>query len=63
MVFCIFDEPPGAGHQIDIVAGTSFVRRATLDSVCDGLPAGPDLYFDMMRANYAAFAECLAGTH
>ncbi|MGA1022761.1 MAG: metal ABC transporter solute-binding protein, Zn/Mn family, partial [Candidatus Puniceispirillaceae bacterium] len=63
VVSCIFDEPQGAGHQIDIVAGTSFVRRATLDAVGVGLPAGPDLYFDMMRANYAAFADCLAGTH
>ena len=63
VVSCIFDEPQRAGHQIDIVAGTSFVRRATLDAVGVGLPAGPDLYFDMMRANYAAFAECLAGTH
>jgi zinc transport system substrate-binding protein len=63
LVSCIFDEPQGAGHQIDIVAGTSFVRRATLDAVGVGLPAGPDLYFDMMRANYAAFSDCLAGTH
>jgi len=63
VVPCIFDEPQGAGHQIDIVAGTSFVRRATLDAVGVGLPAGPDLYFDMMRANYAAFADCLVGTH
>jgi zinc transport system substrate-binding protein len=63
VVSCIFDEPQGAGHQIDIVAGTSLVRRATLDAIGVGLPAGPDLYFDMMRANYAAFADCLAGTH
>ena len=62
VVSCIFDEPQGAGHQIDIVAGTSLVRRATLDAIGVGLPAGPDLYFELMRANYAAFADCLAGT-
>ena len=62
VVSCIFDERQGAGHQIDIVVGTSFVRRATLDAVGVGLPAGPDLYFELMRANYAAFADCLAGT-
>ena len=63
VVCCIFDEPQGASHQIDIVAGTSTVRRATLDAIGVGRPAGPDLFFDMMRANYSAFAACLAGTH
>jgi zinc transport system substrate-binding protein len=63
VVSCIFDEPQGASHQIDIVAGTSTVRRATLDAIGVGRPAGPDLFFDMMRANYSAFAACLAGTH
>jgi len=63
VVSCIFDEPQGASHQIDIVASTSTVRRATLDAIGVGRPAGPDLFFDMMRANYSAFAACLAGTH
>jgi len=63
VVSCIFDEPQGASHQIDIVASTSTVRRATLDAIGVGRPAGPDLFFDMMRANYSAFVACLAGTH
>ena len=63
VVSCIFDEPQGASHQIDIVASTSTVRRATLDAIGVGRPAGPDLFFDMMRANYSAFAACLASTH
>ena len=63
VVSCIFDEPQGASHQIDIVASTSTVRRATLDAIGVGRPAGPDLFFDMMRANYTAFVACLAGTH
>jgi zinc transport system substrate-binding protein len=63
VVSCIFDEPQGASHQIDIVASTSTVRRATLDGIGVGRPAGPDLFFDMMRANYSAFVACLAGTH
>jgi len=62
VVSCIFDEPQGASHQIDIVASTSTVRRATLDAIGVGRPAEPDLFFDMMRANYSAFAACLAGT-
>ena len=62
VVSCIFDEPQGASHQIDIVAGASRVRRATLDAIGVGRPAEPDLFFDMMRANYLAFAACLAGT-
>jgi len=63
VVSCIFDEPQGASHQIDIVASTSTVRRATLDAIGVGRPAGPDLFFDMMRANYSAFVACLASTH
>lgn len=63
VVSCIFDEPQGASHQIDIVASTSTVRRATLDAIGVGRPAEPDLFFDMMRANYSAFAACLASTH
>ena len=63
VVSCIFDEPQGASHQIDIVASTSTVRRATLDAIGVERPAGPDLFFDMMRANYSAFAACLASTH
>ena len=63
VVSCIFDEPQGASHQIDIVASTSTVRRATLDAIGVGRPAGPDLFFDMMRANYSAFAACLDDTH
>jgi zinc transport system substrate-binding protein len=62
VVSCIFDEPQGASHQIDIVTGESTVRRATLDAIGVGRPAEPDLFFDMMRANYSAFAACLAGT-
>ena len=62
VVSCIFDEPLGASHQIDIVTGASTVRRATLDAIGVGRPAEPDLFFDMMRANYSAFAACLAGT-
>jgi zinc transport system substrate-binding protein len=62
VVSCIFDEPQGANHQIDIVTGASTVRRATLDAIGVGRPAEPDLFFDMMRANYSAFAACLAGT-
>ena len=61
VVSCIFDEPQGANHQIDIVTGASTVRRATLDAIGVGRPAEPDLFFDMMRANYSAFAACLAG--
>jgi zinc transport system substrate-binding protein len=62
VVSCIFDEPQGANHQIDIVTGASTVRRATLDAIGVGRPAEPDLFFDMMRVNYSAFAACLAGT-
>ncbi len=62
VVSCIFDEPQGASRQIDIVAGASTVRRATLDAIGVGRPAEPDLFFDLMRANYSAFEACLAGT-
>ena len=60
-VSCVFDEPQGNAHQIDIVAGEVAVRRATLDAIGVNRPAGPELYFDMMRANYAAFVDCLGG--
>ena len=60
-VSCVFDEPQGNAHQIDIVAGEVAVRRATLDAIGVNRPAGPELYFDMMRANYAAFVACLGG--
>jgi hypothetical protein len=32
-----------------------------LDAIGVDRPAGPELYFDMMRANYAAFFACLGG--
>ena len=60
-VSCVFDEPQGNAHQIDIVAGEVAVRRAKLDAIGVNRPAGPELYFDMMRANYAAFVACLGG--
>ena len=60
-VSCVFDEPHGNAHQIYIVAGEVAVRRATLDAIGVNRPAGPELYFDMMRANYAAFVACLGG--
>jgi ABC-type Zn2+ transport system substrate-binding protein/surface adhesin len=60
-VSCVFGEPQGSAHQIDIVAGEVAVRRATLDAIGVNRPAGPGLYFDMMRANYAAFVACLGG--
>ncbi len=44
VVSCIFDEPQGASHQIDIVASTSTVRRATLDAIGVGRPAELDLF-------------------
>lgn len=58
---CVFDEPQGNAHRIDIVAGEVAVRRATLDAIGVNRPAGPELYFDMMRAIYAAFVACLGG--
>jgi len=61
-VSCIFCEPQGAGHQIDIVSGASTAGRATIDALGFGRPAGPDLYFDLMRVNYDAFATCLNGS-
>ena len=61
MCSCVFDEPQGSAHQIDIVAGAVAVRRARLDAVGVSWSAGPELYFDMIRANYAAFVDCLEG--
>ena len=58
---CVSDEAQGNAHQIDIVAGEVAVRRATLDAIGVNRPAGPELYFDVMRANYAAFVACLGG--
>ena len=60
-VSCVFDEPQGNAYQIDIVAGEVAVRRAKLDAIGVNRRAGPELYFDVMRAIYAAFAACLDG--
>jgi zinc transport system substrate-binding protein len=55
---CVFAEPQFEPKLVQtLIAGTS-ARTGTLDPEAATLPAGPELYFDMMRALVANLRAC-----
>jgi zinc transport system substrate-binding protein len=56
---CVFVEPQFSPRLVgSVVAGTG-ARTATLDPMGAALADGPELYFELLRANAAALRGCL----
>jgi zinc transport system substrate-binding protein len=59
---CVFSEPQFDDRLVDAVSADTLARTAVLDPLGAGLPAGPDLYFTLMRDMAAAMRACLSPT-
>ncbi|MBA5777167.1 zinc ABC transporter substrate-binding protein ZnuA [Stappia sp. F7233] len=57
---CIFAEPQFEPKFVAIVAEGSGAKSGVLDPLGAAIPAGPNHYFDMMRALAASLKECLS---
>jgi zinc transport system substrate-binding protein len=58
---CVFAEPQFEPRLVEVVTAGTGARPGVLDPLGADLPDGPDLYFDLMRRNARALADCLAG--
>lgn len=59
---CVFSEPQFEPRLVATVTEGSDARTGVLDPLGANLADGPDLYFEMMRANAKALVNCLGGT-
>ena len=59
---CVFSEPQFEPRLVATVIEGTGARTGVLDPLGADLADGPDLYFEMMRANAKALADCLGGT-
>lgn len=59
---CVFSEPQFEPRLVSTVTEGSDARTGVLDPVGADRTDGPDLYFEMMRANATALVDCLGGT-
>ena len=57
-VDCVFAEPQFEPRLIRTLVDGTEVATGVLDPLGIGIEAGPDLYFDLMRANARAFRAC-----
>jgi protein SCO1/2 len=56
---CLFTEKGLAEPHLDLLLDTGNVTEVELDSFGVDLPAGPDLYVNLMRRNFAAISQCV----
>ena len=56
---CLFIEKGLDQPHLDLLHTDRRVTVVELDSFGAGLSAGPDLYVDLMQANYAAISGCV----
>ena len=56
---CVFAEPQFERDLVDTLASGTGAQAAVLDPLGAGLPAGADLYADLMRAMAASLVACL----
>ena len=56
---CVFAEPQFEPRLVQTLVEGTNAATGTLDPLGAGLEDGPDLYFDLMRANAAAFRACV----
>src|SRR3546814_1733973 len=57
---CVFTEPQFEPRLAQVVVEGSAARTGTLDPLGANLPDGPELYFELLRANAASLKTCLA---
>ena len=55
---CVFAEPQFEPRLVRTLVDGTGARTGTLDPLGAALEAGPDLYFELMRANARAFRTC-----
>ena len=55
---CVFAEPQFEPRLVRTLVEGTGARTGTLDPLGAALEGGPDLYFDLMRTNAAAFRAC-----
>lgn len=60
-VRCVFSEPQFEPRIIKPIIESGHVRSGVLDPLGASLPAGPQLYFALLRKNADALAKCLGG--
>ena len=56
---CVFAEPQFEPKLVDTVVEGTNARKGTLDPEGGAIPAGPDLYFTLMRAIATNLKACL----
>jgi zinc transport system substrate-binding protein len=56
---CVFAEPQFEPDLVDTLASGTGAQAAVLDPLGAGLPAGADLYAELMRAMAASLVACL----
>lgn len=57
---CVFAEPQFEPKLVRTVTDGTKARSGVLDPLGAALPAGPELYFDLMRSLAASLKDCLA---
>lgn len=57
---CVFSEPQFSPKLVEVVTADTSARTGVLDPLGTGLPAGPDLYFTLMRNMATAMRACLS---
>ena len=57
---CVFAEPQFEPKLIQTLIGGTSAKIGTLDPEASTLPAGPNLYFDLMRGLANNLRNCLA---
>lgn len=57
---CVFSEPQFPPKLVEMLIEGTGAKHGVLDEIGAGLPAGPDQYFALMRADAESLAACLA---
>lgn len=57
---CVFTEPQFSPKLVNVVTADTPARTGVLDPLGTALPAGPDLYFNLMRNMAMAMRDCLS---
>lgn len=57
---CVFTEPQFSPKLVEVVTADTSAKTGVLDPLGTALPAGPDLYFDLMRNMATAMRDCLS---
>jgi len=57
---CVFAEPQFTPKLVETLTADTGARSGVLDPLGAGIDDGPDLYFQMLRANADALKECLS---